>query len=178
MICLIRSVKNWSSFRASSSISNVKTTLYSITNNFAGAHCSIAFSIWMVTIEDFIHRLRPSYNQLAQQNKQEHRNVLLRSQFFSFLTFDKNVHVSSWPWTAGSYFLGSFRLERFSRNFLNINNENLITFKLHTWRRLDNDYIFHINELYKYKVNVLLIIHNGNVLKEQNLHALWFHCRT
>ena len=116
MICLIRSVKNWSSFRASSSISNVKTTLYSITNNFAGAHCSIAFSIWMVTIEDFIHRLRPSYNQLAQQNKQEHRNVLLRSQFFSFLTFDKNVHVSSWPWTA-ILFSGQFQTGKVLKEF-------------------------------------------------------------
>ena len=94
MICLIRSVKNWSSFSVSFSISNVKTILYSIINSFVGAHCSIAFSIWMVT-----HRLRPSYNQLAQQNKQEHRNVLLRSQFFFFLIFDKNVHVLSWPWT-------------------------------------------------------------------------------
>ena len=42
----------------------------------------------------------------------------------------------------------------------------------------DNDYSFHSNELYKYKVNVLLTIRNGNVLKEQNFTCTLIPCTT
>ena len=63
--------------------------------------------------------------------------------------------------------------------FLNFNNGNLITFKLRIDKtRQDNDYSFHTNELYKYDVNVLLTIHNRNVLKEQNFTCTLIPCRT
>ena len=41
-----------------------------------------------------------------------------------------------------------------------------------------NDYTFHSNELYKYNVNVLMTIRNGNVLKEQNFTRTLIPCRT
>ena len=40
-------------------------------------YCSVAF-IWMVTLHDFIHKLK-SLNHLVQHNKQYHRKVLLSS---------------------------------------------------------------------------------------------------
>ena len=62
-----------------------------------------------------------------------------------------------------SYFLASFSLEMFLRMFLNFSNGNLI----------GKDCSCHINELYtEYNINVLLTIHNKNVLKEQNFACI------
>ena len=66
-----------SNLRFSSTNSNVRTTLYTIINSTTGKHCSVAF-IWMVTLKDFIQRLK-SQNQLVYDNKQHHRKVLLSS---------------------------------------------------------------------------------------------------
>ena len=55
----------------------VRTTLYSTINSTTGEYCSVAF-IWMVTPQDFIHRLKSS-NYLVQHNKQYHRKALLSS---------------------------------------------------------------------------------------------------
>ena len=41
-----------------------------------------------------------------------------------------------------------------------------------------NDNSFNINKLYKCNVNVLLTIHNRNVLKEQNFTYTLVPCRT
>ena len=41
-----------------------------------------------------------------------------------------------------------------------------------------NDYSFNINKLYKCSVDVLLTIHNKNVLKEQNFTYTLVPCRT
>ena len=65
----------------------------------------------------------------------------------------------------------------FIRMFLNFNNENLITLKLdiamiRQWLQ------FYMNELYKYIVNVLLTIHDRNVLKEQNFTCILIPCKT
>ena len=75
-----------------------------------------------------------------------------------------------------SYFLGSFSLDKSLRMFLNFSNGNLITLR-YIWARQDNAYSFHINELYKYNVNVSLTI-NRNVLKEQNFTCTLIPCRT
>ena len=37
---------------------------------------------------------------------------------------------------------------------------------------------FYMNELYKYIVNVLLTIHDRNVLKEQNFTCILIPCKT
>ena len=49
----------------------------SVTNSTTGNYCSVAF-MFMVTLEDFIHRLK-GLNHFVQRNKQHHRKVLLSS---------------------------------------------------------------------------------------------------
>ena len=71
----------WSYFRISSTGSKVRTTLYSIINSSTGKYCSAAF-IWMVTLKDFIHRLK-RWNQLVQHNKQYQKKVLLNSSYLN-----------------------------------------------------------------------------------------------
>ena len=56
---------------------DIRATLYSIINSTTGKYYSVTF-IWMVTLLDFIHRLK-YLNYLVQHNKQHHRKVLLSS---------------------------------------------------------------------------------------------------
>ena len=57
--------------------SKVKTTSYGVANSTKEKYCSIAFTS-MVTLWDFIHRLKSKYH-LVQHNKQYDRKVQLYS---------------------------------------------------------------------------------------------------
>ena len=60
----------------SSTDSKVRTTFENVINSTTGKY-SVDF-IWMITLKDFIHRLK-SKNNLIKRNKQHHRKVLLSS---------------------------------------------------------------------------------------------------
>ena len=96
------------------------------------------------------------------------RTLLLRSQHRYNLFFYKNVQFFELS-PDRSYFLASFSLEMFLRMFLNFSNGNLMTLK-------DQAKIVVVTLMNctctEYNINVLLTIHNKNVLKEQNFACI------
>ena len=101
-------------------------------------------------------------------NKGKKRTLLLRSQHGYNLFFYKNVQFFELS-PDRSYFLASFSLEMFLRMFLNFSNGNLMTLK-------DQAKIVVVTLMNctctEYNINVLLTIHNKNVLKEQNFACI------
>ena len=95
------------------------------------------------------------------------RTLLLRSQH-GYNLFYKNVQFFELS-PDRSYFLASFSLEMFLRMFLNFSNGNLMTLK-------DQAKIVVVKLMNctctEYNINVLLTIHNKNVLKEQNFACI------
>ena len=67
----------WSHFGISSTVSKVRTTMHSGVNSTTEKYCSVAF-MSMVTLQDFIHRLK-SQNHDVQRSKQHNRKALLGS---------------------------------------------------------------------------------------------------